>query len=152
MQLTSAAFSEGKMIPVKYTCDGDDLSPPLAWSGAPAGTQAFALIADVPDAPIGTWAHWVFYNIPADVTALPEGISLIPAPMSGGVQGANSGRRIGYSGPCPPGGMHRYFFKLYALDAPIPSLGDRATAADIETAMQGHILAQTELMGRYARQ
>ncbi len=87
MQLTSVAFSEGEMIPAKYTCDGDDLSPPLAWSGAPAGTQAFALIADDPDAPIGTWVHWVFYNIPADVTALPEGIPATPAPPSGGSTG-----------------------------------------------------------------
>ncbi len=151
MQLTSAAFSEGEMIPAKYTCDGDDLSPPLAWSGAPAGTQVYALIVDDPDAPIGTWVHWVFYNIPADVTVLSEGVPTSPQPEVGGIQGANSGRRVGYSSPCPPGGTHRYFFKLYALAAPIPSPGDRATASDIETSMQGHVLAQTQLMGRYTR-
>jgi Raf kinase inhibitor-like YbhB/YbcL family protein len=151
MQLTSVAFNEGEMIPAKYTCDGDALSPPLAWMGAPAETRAYALIVEDPDAPSGVWVHWVFYNLPADVTALPASVPATPQPAVGGIQGANSGRRIGYSGPCPPSGTHRYIFKLYALNAPLVSPGNRASAKDIEMAMQGHVLAQSQLMGRYAR-
>ena len=144
--LTSSAFQEGAAIPARYTCEGADISPPLAWSGAPSGTKAFALINDDPDAPAGTWVHWVLFNVPGGVTHLPEG-----AELSGALQGRNDSRKNGYSGPCPPPGKpHRYFFKLYALDAPLP-LKPGATKADVEKAMQGHVLAETQLMGTFAR-
>jgi hypothetical protein len=151
MQLTSAAFTEGGMIPSKHTCDGDDVSPSLAWTGAPANTRAFALIADDPDAPVGTWVHWVLFNLPAALQGMPEGIPAEQNPVAGGMHGANSWRRNGYGGPCPPSGTHRYFFKLYALDAPLAGLTSRSTARDVEAAMKGHILAQGQLMGRYQR-
>ena len=151
MQLTSTAFTEGNMIPSRHGCDGDDLSPALAWSGAPAATKAYALIMDDPDAPAGIWVHWVLFNLAPDATALPEGVPPDPSPPTGGLHGANSWRRIGYGGPCPPGGTHRYLFKLYALDAPLSSLSTSATARDVVAAMRGHILAEAQLMGRYAR-
>ena len=151
MQLTSTAFTEGNMIPSRHGCDGDDLSPALAWSGAPAATKAYALIMDDPDAPVGLWVHWVLFNLAPDVAALPEGVPPDPAPPTGGLHGTNSWRRIGYGGPCPPSGTHRYFFKLYALDAPLTSLSNSATARDVVAAMRGHILAEAQLMGRYAR-
>ena len=151
MQLTSSAFTEGALIPSRYTCDGDDLSPALAWSGAPAGTTAYALIMDDADAPVGLWVHWVLFNLPADVTSLPEGVPSDPSSPEGGLHGVNSWRRIGYGGPCPPSGTHRYFFKLYALDAPLTALSNSTTARELEAAMRGHVLAQAQLMGRYAR-
>ena len=150
LSLSSPAFDPGAMIPVRYTCDGNDESPPLTWRGAPAGTQSFALIMDDPDAPAGTWVHWVIFNIPASSTGLPAAIPPRPRLEDGSVQGVNSWRRVGYGGPCPPGGQHRYFFKLYALDASL-SLGASATKADLLRAMEGHILAQAELMGVYRR-
>lgn len=147
MKLTSAAFAEGGTIPAKYTCDGVDVSPPLAWSGVPAGTKAFALIADDPDAPAGTWVHWVLYNVPGSVAQLPEGVS----GPGGAAQGRNDFRKAGYGGPCPPPGKpHRYFFKLYALDASL-ALKAGAIKAEVERAMQGHALAQAQLMGTYGR-
>ncbi len=147
MKLTSAAFAEGGTIPAQYTCDGSDVSPPLVWSGAPAGTKAFALIADDPDAPAGTWVHWVLYNVPGSVAQLPEGV----AAPGGAAQGRNDFRKTGYGGPCPPPGKpHRYFFKLYALDAPL-ALKAGATKPEVERAMQGHTLAQAQLMGTYGR-
>jgi len=152
--LTSSAFSDGAAVPVKHTCDGADASPPLAWSGAPAQTAGFALIVDDPDAPAGTWVHWVLYSLPPAVTALPENVAKTDRPkeLGGGVQGRNDFHRAGYGGPCPPPGRaHRYFFKLYALDASL-QLGPGATKQDVERAMQGHVLGEAQLMGTYARQ
>ena len=150
--LASAAFREGAVIAAKYTCDGVDVSPALTWSGAPAGTRSFALIADDPDAPAGTWVHWVLYNLPADVSELPENIAKVESLDLGGArQGRNDFRRPGYGGPCPPPGPpHRYFFKLYALDAPL-KLKAGAQKRDVEAAMEGHVLATAQLMGTYAR-
>ncbi|MDA2933605.1 YbhB/YbcL family Raf kinase inhibitor-like protein [Acidobacteria bacterium AH-259-D05] len=150
-QLTSTSFNAGEHIPRKYSCDGEDVSPPLTWSDAPKGTESLALIVDDPDAPVGTWVHWVLYNLPAKIHALPEGISPDAELADGGRHGTNSWGRLGYGGPCPPGGTHRYFFKLYALDMVL----DLAVGSDKEQllkAMEGHTLAQTELMGRYRRQ
>jgi hypothetical protein len=149
LELTSSAFTQGTPIPAAYSCDGKGTSPPLAWSGAPADTKSFALIMDDPDAPVGTFVHWVIYNIPAQTSVLPEALSKDAKLRDGSIQGTNSARRSGYTPPCPPGGTHRYFFKLYALD----TILDLA-AADKEgllQAMQGHILAQGELMGTYTR-
>lgn len=150
MELKSIAFDEGKPIPSKYTCDGPDLSPPLTWSGIPAGTKSLALICDDPDAPVGTWVHWVYYDIPASIGGLPEGVQPDGAPSPGGTQGKNDFRRIGYGGPCPPGGTHRYIFRLYALDT-ILGLAGAATKKDLLAAMEGHILNQAQLMGTYKR-
>lgn len=151
LQLTSAAFTEGSPIPAQYTCDGRDVSPPLRWSGAPEGVRSFALIADDPDAPAGTWVHWVLYNLPANTIELPEGIPPTEFVAGGGRQGRNDFGRLGYGGPCPPRGKpHRYFFKLYALDTML-DLPARATKQDVERAMRGHILAEGQLMGTYQR-
>ena len=151
--LTSTAFTEGEPIPAKYSCEGADVSPPLAWSGAPAATKCFALICDDPDAPRGTWVHWVLYNLPATLTALPEGVNKTAAlrELGGAWQGINSDKRTGYSGPCPPpGGPHRYFFKLYALDQ-LLRLDANATKTAVERAMDGHTLSQAHIMGTYQR-
>jgi Raf kinase inhibitor-like YbhB/YbcL family protein len=151
--LTSSAFSEGAPIPARYSCDGADVSPPLAWRGAPAGTKSFALICDDPDAPRGTWVHWVLYNLPATMNELPEGVNKTAAlrELGGAWQGLNSGKRTGYNGPCPPpGGPHRYFFKLYALDH-LLKLDANSTKADVERAMDGHALSQAHVMGTYQR-
>jgi len=151
MKLSSAAFDPGSTIPKKYTCDGPDVSPPLRWSDAPAGTQSFALIADDPDAPVGTWVHWVLYDLPGSAHELAENVPKDETLPSGARQGRNDFRRIGYGGPCPPRGpAHRYFFKLYALDAKL-GLKPGASKTEVEKAMQGHILAQSEVMGRYGR-
>ncbi len=148
--LTSSAFAPGEPIPRKYTCDDADHSPPLSWAGAPAATESFALIMDDPDAPVGTWVHWVIFNIPATTSSLPEAVPPQPTLAGGTIQGTNSWRRIGYGGPCPPSGQHRYFFKLYALDTSL-ELDSKATKSEVLSAMEGHILAQTELMGVYRR-
>ena len=150
MTITSPHFPEGGSIPSQFTCDGSDRSPALAWSGAPAGTRSFALICDDPDAPAGTWVHWVYYDIPATVAGLPEGVSADTHPDPGGTQGTNDFRRTGYGGPCPPGGTHRYFFKLYALDT-VLGLSPGATKRQLLQAMDGHILAEARLMGTYKR-
>lgn len=150
MQLKSPAFEAGGMIPAKYTCDGPDVSLPLRWADPPAGTKSFALIADDPDAPVGTWVHWVVWNIPADASGLDENVPKTASLPSGAQQGTTDFRRIGYGGPCPPSGTHRYFFKLYALDT-ILELPSSTTKRDLEGAMQGHILGQAELMGQYRR-
>lgn len=151
IQLTSSAFTEGSAIPAKYTCDGQDVSPPLKLSSVPAGAKSIALICDDPDAPVGTWVHWVLYNIPATATDLPEGVPTREAVLDGAKQGLNDFRRVGYGGPCPPPGKpHRYYFKLYALDIEL-SLKPRATKKDVVGAMQGHILAEGQLMGTYKR-
>ena len=150
LELTSTAFAPGKPIPRLYTCDGEDTSPPLQWGDPPQNTQSFALIADDPDAPVGTWVHWVLYNLPAEARALPEAIASDAELPDGSRHGKNSWRRPGYGGPCPPGGTHRYFFKLYALDT-VLGLAAGATKKQLLQAMDGHILAQTEVMGVYAR-
>jgi Raf kinase inhibitor-like YbhB/YbcL family protein len=145
LQVTSAAFPEGGTIPRKYTCEGENISPPLSWSGAPAGTRSLALVVDDPDAPRGDWVHWVLYGLPPGLAALEEGAPGVGAP------GVNDYRRPGYAGPCPPPGpAHRYFFKIYALDAPL-DLKAGATKAELERAMKGHILAEGQLVGKYAR-
>ncbi len=150
MKIISSAFSEGAMIPQKYTCDGFDVSPPLNWSDAPAGTKSFALICDDPDAPAGTWVHWVLYNIPANVNSLPEKVALSETLADGTRQGINDFRKTGYGGPCPPGGTHRYFFKLYALGVQLPA-EKGMTKAKLLKAAEGHVLAEAQLMGRYKR-
>ena len=150
-QITTSAFSSGGTIPKKYTCDGPDVSPPLGWKDAPAGAQTFALIADDPDAPAGTWVHWVIYNIPSSAKELKEGVQKIEQLPDGSLQGRNDFRKIGYGGPCPPPGKpHRYFFKLYALGTKL-NLKPGATKAEVENAIKGHTLAQAELMGKYGR-
>ncbi len=151
IKLTSSAFSEGKPIPTKHTCDGEDLSPPLKWSQVPQGAQSIALICDDPDAPMGTWVHWVLWGLPATTTELSEKVSLTETLSNGARQGINDFKRIGYGGPCPPpGSPHRYFFKLYALDTNL-SLKPRATKQDLLQAMEGHVLAKGQLMGTYQR-
>ena len=150
-QITTPAFSAGGDIPKKFTCDGPDLSPKLAWTDPPPKTQALALIVDDPDAPVGTWVHWVLFDLAANIKELPEGVAKQDQVLSGAKQGRNDFGKVGYGGPCPPPGKpHRYFFKLYALDANL-GLKAGATKADVERAMKGHILAQVELMGRYGR-
>jgi Raf kinase inhibitor-like YbhB/YbcL family protein len=150
MEIFSPAFKHGDFIPRKYTCDGIDISPPLNWEHVPEGTKSFALISDDPDAPMGTWVHWVYYNIPADIRSLPEGIPKDRQLKDGSLQGTTDFRRPGYGGPCPPGGTHRYFFKLYALDT-ILNLRPGATKADVLKAMQGHVMELCDIMGRYKR-
>ena len=150
IELTSAVFSEGEMIPVRHTCDGEDVSPPLNWTGAPDETAGLALVCDDPDAPVGTWDHWVLFNIPAETTGLPEAIPADATLESGAVHGCNSWGRLGYGGPCPPGGTHRYFFYLYALSARL-SLQSGVTKQQLQQAMQGLVLDQGQLMGRYQR-
>ena len=150
LQLTSSAFSQGDPIPTKYTCDGDDVSPPLAWGDPPQSTASFVLINDDPDAPVGTWVHWVLYNLPADARSLEEAVASDAELSDGSRNGQNSWRRLGYGGPCPPGGTHRYFFKLYALDTAL-DLASGANKEEVLKAMEGHILGQAELMGVYSR-
>jgi Raf kinase inhibitor-like YbhB/YbcL family protein len=147
--LTSEVFLEGEPIPSKYACNGDDISPPLAWSGAPSDTDSFVLIMDDPDAPVGIWVHWVLFNILGNATALDVGLPADAELPDGSQQGTNSWGRLGYGGPCPPSGVHRYFFKLYALDAPL-ALDESATKEEVLAAMEGHILMETELMGTYS--
>lgn len=148
--LKSAAFEEEGMIPKKYTCDGPDVSPPLTWTSVPAGTKTLALICDDPDAPAGTWVHWVLFNLPADTTELPESVPPQETLESRAMQGTNDFRKIGYGGPCPPSGTHRYYFKLYALDTEI-DLEAGITKNDLLKAMEGHIIGEGQLMGRYKR-
>lgn len=150
IQLTSTAFKESESIPRPYTCDGIDISPPLEWTGAPKSAKTIALIVDDPDAPSGTFVHWVLYNLPADGLGLIENTPATETLRGGGMQGKNDFGKIGYGGPCPPSGTHRYFFKVYALDAEL-SLKVGATKAEVEKAMQGHIVAQGQLMGTYSR-
>ncbi len=148
--LTSTAFNEGGQIPSDYTCDEADISPPLAWSDVPDATQSFALIADDPDASRGTWVHWVLYDLPATVTELPPNVPPERNLSSGAKQGRNDFGKIGYVGPCPPSGTHRYFFKLYALDTQL-GLDAGATKQQLLDAMDRHILAEGQLMGTYNR-
>ncbi|HKE90728.1 MAG TPA: YbhB/YbcL family Raf kinase inhibitor-like protein [Gemmatimonadales bacterium] len=151
--LTSSAFSEGASIPEKFTCDGANVSPALTWSGAPASTQTFVLIADDPDAPAGTWVHWVLFNLPGKTNALPENVARDEtlSTLGNAAQGRNDFKKIGYGGPCPPPGKpHRYFFKLYALDTSL-DLHSGATKAQLEAAIHGHIVGSAQLVGTYAR-
>jgi Raf kinase inhibitor-like YbhB/YbcL family protein len=151
MQLTSPAFQEGQPIPKQYTGDGKDVSPPLRWDGVPGGTQSLALICDDPDAPRGTWVHWVLFNLPADARELPEAVPAKGVGPQGSRQGTNDFRKLGYGGPAPPPGKpHRYFFKLYALDT-VLDLKEGATKQDLVKAMEGHVLAEGQLMGKFGR-
>ena len=151
MELRSSAFQSSEEIPRKYACDGTDLSPPLRWENPPAGTKGFALIADDPDAPVGTWVHWVIYDLPVATQELAEGTPVTESLANGAKQGINDFRKVGYGGPCPPPGpAHRYFFKLYALDKET-NLKSRATKQQLLDVIKGHILAEAQLMGRYKR-
>jgi Raf kinase inhibitor-like YbhB/YbcL family protein len=151
MQITSTVFTEGAAIPAQHTCDAKNVSPPLKWSGMPAGTKSLALIVDDPDAPGGTWVHWVLYDLPAAATELPGDVPKSQYVAGGAKQGLNDFRHLGYGGPCPPHGRpHRYFFKLYALDT-VLDLKPGLTKKDIESAMERHILTQAQLMGTYQR-
>jgi len=150
IKVSSEAFEEGGMIPAKYTCDEDDISPPLAWDSIPEGTKTLALICDDPDAPMGTWVHWVLFNLPVDISELPENVPPERELENGAKQGTNDFGRIGYGGPCPPGGTHRYYFKLCALDA-VLNLEAGGRKPQLLEAMEGHILAKGQLMGRYSR-
>ncbi len=151
-ELTSPAFMHEADIPVKFSCDGDDISPPLAWSEPPVGTESLALIMDDPDAPVGTWDHWILFNIPADKGELEENLPVTGKNQDPGsiFVGNNSWNRSDYGGPCPPGGTHRYFFKLYALDTTLSFLPG-VKKDDLLNAMEGHILAETHLMGTFTR-
>jgi len=146
LQLTSDAFANGQSIPAKYSCIGKNISPALTWTEPPSGTQSFALIVDDPDAPMGTWVHWILYNIPADSRSLQEGFS----PQDPISAGKNSSSHLSYDGPCPPSGTHRYYFKLYALDSAF-NLSPGANKDQLLKAMDGHILAQSELMGTFSK-
>jgi hypothetical protein len=150
IKITSSAFTEGSMIPKRYTCDAEDVSPNLAWTGVSDGTKSLALICDDPDAPMGTWVHWVLFNLPPDINELHTEIPPEKTLKNGAKHGKNDFRKFGYGGPCPPGGIHRYFFKLYALDTVI-NLESGITKAQLIEAMEGHILDEGQLMGKYKR-
>lgn len=150
-QLSTPAFPAAGEIPKKFTCVGADVSPDLSWGDPPQGTRSFTLIMDDPDAPVGTFTHWVLYDLPANARQLPEAVNKGGEVAGGGRQGRNDFGRIGYGGPCPPPGKaHRYFFKLYALDT-VLNLKSSASRGEVERAMKGHVLAQAELMGRFGR-
>jgi hypothetical protein len=150
MNLKSTAFTANGMIPSLYTCDGQDISPDLSWDAPPTGTQSLALIVDDPDAPGQIFVHWVLYDLPPEIHQLPKGLPAEPTLSGGGVQGKNDFGNLGYGGPCPPSGIHRYFFRLYALDREL-ELKSGATKAQLEAAINGHIIATAELVGRYSR-
>lgn len=153
MNLSSSAFEHNHKMPFKYTCDGMDISPPLAWGGVPEGSKSLALICDDPDAPGRTWVHWVVYNIPAQTSQLPEAVPTVAEMTNGARQGKNDFGRIGYGGACPPQGhgVHRYFFKLYALDTMLVLKETAVDKNSLVKAMQGHVLAETQLIARYKR-
>lgn len=150
IKLTSSAFADSQPIPRQYTCSGINISPPLEWAGVPKSAKTIAIIADDPDAPAGTWVHWVIYNMPADTIGMVENLPTTEELKGGGFQGKNDFEKIGYGGPCPPSGTHRYFFKIYSLDTELP-LKAGATKAEVEKAMAGHVVAQGQLMGTYSR-
>jgi hypothetical protein len=151
LKVTSSAFQPDGVIPKKYSCDGAEVTPPLAWSDPPAGTKSFSLIMDDPDARPTTWVHWVLFDVPADARSLPENLPKTNELANGARQGVNGEPKIGYEGPCPPPGpVHNYHFKLYALDGKL-GLKSGATKAEVEKAMKGHILAETQLVGRFGR-
>ena len=154
LTLSSSAFHHNSEIPARYTCDGQDISPPLTWSGTPGGTKSLVLIVDYPDAPDPAaprmiWVHWLLYNLPPDSTGLSEAVVHRNLPK-GTLEGINDWKRTGYGGPCPPIGRHRYYHKLYALDTVLPDLG-QPTKAKLEKAIQGHVLAKAEIIGTYLR-
>jgi Raf kinase inhibitor-like YbhB/YbcL family protein len=151
IKVTSPAFEDGGLIPARYTCDGEDISPPLQWEDVPEGTVSIALISDDPDAPMGTWVHWVLFNLPADTRALAENVPPDKILANGAKQGTTDFGRIGYGGPCPPSGTHRYFFKIYALDVEIDSPAG-ITKSQLLSAMEGHILGKGRLICKYKRQ
>jgi len=151
LRLTTPAFPEGSTIPGEFTCEGENRSPPLVWTGTPVSTRSFALIADDPDAPRGTWVHWLIWNLPADACELAPGVPPDPELPSGARQGLNGGGDLGYSGPCPPPGKpHRYFFRLFALDTSL-NLAPGVNRPDLESALEDHVLGQAVLMGTYQR-
>ena len=150
IKISSPAFQNGGMIPQKYTCDGVNLSPPLEWSGVPENALSLALINDDPDAPVGTWVHWVLFNLPPSVSSLAENVPPLEKLDNGGIHGKNDFGKLGYGGPCPPSGTHRYFFKLYALDTKL-DFAPGARKDQLLKAMKGHILAEGELIGAYKR-
>ena len=150
IKVTSTAFSHEGLIPSKYTCDGADVSPPLQWQGIPKGTKSIALISDDPDAPVGTWVHWVLFNLPPDAASLDENVPRQETLPNGARQGKNDFGKIGYGGPCPPSGTHRYFFKICALDT-LLDLPPGSKKSDLLKAMEGHILGRGQLMGKYKR-
>ncbi len=150
LNVTSPSFKESALIPIKYTCQGDDVSPAIQWEPGPKSTKSFVLLADDPDAPKGTWVHWIVFNIPATVTLLPENVSIDTIP--GALEGTNSAARVGYMGPCPPDDKaHRYYFKIYALDM-LLDFNENITKVDLEKAIDGHVIAQGYIMGRYQKQ
>jgi hypothetical protein len=155
LRLTSSAFVDGAEIPSRFTCEGDDVSPPLSWSTTPPGARSLALIVDDPDAPDPaaprmTWVHWVLYNLAPDAGGLPEGVPAT-TPPAGASHGQNDWHRPGYNGPCPPIGRHRYFFKIYALDRVLSLAPAKATKTALEAAMRGHVLAEATLVGTYQK-
>ena len=150
IKLTSTAFKDGESIPRPYTCDGVNISPPLEWSGVPGTAKTIAIVCDDPDAPGGTWVHWVLYNLRAENIGLVENLPATENLKVGGIQGKNNFEKVGYDGPCPPSGTHRYFFRVYALDSELP-LKAGATKAELMKAMEGHVLEQGQLMGTYRR-
>ena len=154
LMLNSSAFDNGGEIPARYTCEGKDISPPLAWTGVPDAARSLVLIVDDPDAPdpkapTRVWIHWVLYNLPPDLSALPEGVTAATLPP-GAAEGLNDWKRAGYGGPCPPIGRHRYFHRLYALDTVLEGM-HTPTRAQVEAAMNGHVIAQAELLGTYQK-
>ena len=150
LELRSSAFSDGSRIPSKHTCDGEDASPPLSWTGIPAGGKSLALTCVDPDAPAGLWVHWVVFDLPPSTTGLPKGVPATPEISGGGRQGINDFRKIGYGGPCPPSGTHRYVFTLYALDSTL-GLPGGATRQDLLAAMRNRALGEATLTGTYSR-
>lgn len=150
IEVTSTAIEEGGMIPRKYTADGENVSPPLAWTGVPDGTKSIALLNDDPDAPVGDWVHWIIFNMNASTAGLPEGVTDHEIISSGAKLGKNDFGSLGYGGPAPPHGTHRYYFKIYALDT-LLNLESGAKKPQLLKAMEGHILAEGQLMGKYAR-
>ena len=152
LDIKSTAFGEGNSIPKQYTCDGADISPQLSWSQPPEGTGSMVLICDDPDAPMGTWVHWVLYGLSPDTLEISENIPDDKEVLGGAKHGVNDFHKYGYGGPCPPGGTHRYFFKLYAVDTEVVDLDPSATKDEVLVAIKGHVLAEGQLMGRYSRQ
>ena len=150
MEIKSSAFDEGALIPDKYTCDDIDISPPLNWSNGPEGTKKYAIICDDPDAPMGTWVHWVIYNLPSNIHELAENVPSSEILPNGAKQGRNDFGKIGYGGPCPPGGTHRYYFKIYALSAEL-NVTAGITKSELLKEMEAYILSEGQLMGRYKR-
>jgi len=149
-QVRSPAFAEGQPIPELHSCEGRDISPPLVWTEPPAGTRSLALICDDPDAPGGVWVHWVLYNLPSTTRELPQNVAPEPVLALGERQGRNSWGRIGYGGPCPPSGTHRYFFRLFALDVMLETPAG-CSRVEIEAAMRGHVIGHAQLMGTYKK-